>query len=499
MLPDKNERIAWTTAARLAHDVAGGRVRAEQVCRAALDRIARLDPLTGAFLEVCGEAALERARSIDRAVAAGANPGPLAGIPVAIKDNICTRVGRTTCGSRMLAGYRSPCDATAVERLEAAGAVVIGKTNLDEFAMGSSTENSGFAPTRNPWDPQRVPGGSSGGSAAAVASGMVPIALGSDTGGSVRQPAGLCGVVGLKPTYGRVSRYGLVAYGSSLDQIGPLTRCTEDAALVLSVIAGPDGRDSTCLPHAPPDLLTALREQAVDERVRLLRIGVPPEYFAEGLEGEVRSAVQAALEVYRSLGAQTVEVGLPHTPYCVAAYYVIATAEASSNLARYDGLRYGHRSALGKDLVELVSASRSEGFGAEVKRRIMLGTFALSSGYYDEYYQRALRVRRLIQEDLKRAFERVDLIACPTTPAPAFGLGEKTQDPLQMYLADVYTIAANLAGIPALSIPCGFSQAGLPVGLQLLGPVLGEALLLQAARAYERRTDWHERRPPICA
>jgi aspartyl-tRNA(Asn)/glutamyl-tRNA(Gln) amidotransferase subunit A len=491
--------ITWRTAAQLGHDVAAGRLRAEEVCRAALERIARLDPHTGAFLEVCGEAALERARAIDRCVAAGGNPGPLAGVPVAIKDNISTRIGRTTCASRMLAGYRSPYDATAVERLEAAGAVVIGKTNLDEFAMGSSTENSGFAPTRNPWDPRRVPGGSSGGSAAAVAAGMVPISLGSDTGGSVRQPAALCGVVGLKPTYGRVSRYGLVAYGSSLDQIGPLARCTADAALALSVIAGPDGRDSTCLPQAPPDFAAALREDLVDERVRSLRLGVPPEYFAEGLDGEVRSAVQAALEVYRSLGVQTVEVGLPHTPCCVAAYYLIATAEASSNLARYDGLRYGHRATVGGDVIDLVSASRSEGFGAEVKRRIMLGTFALSSGYYDEYYLRALRVRRLIQEDLLRAFERVDLIVCPTTPAPAFALGEKTEDPLQMYLADVYTIAANLAGIPALSIPCGFSQAGLPIGLQLLGPPSGEELLLQAARAYERRTDWHERRPPICA
>jgi aspartyl-tRNA(Asn)/glutamyl-tRNA(Gln) amidotransferase subunit A len=395
----------------------------------------------------------------------------------------------------MLENYRSPFDATAIQRIEAAGGVIVGKTNLDEFAMGSSTENSGFFSTRNPWDPQRVPGGSSGGSAVAVAAGMVPLALGSDTGGSVRQPAAFCGVVGLKPTYGRVSRYGLVAYGSSLDQIGLMAANVEDAALLLGVISGHDALDSTSLDRPVPDYRAELSDEKLAERVSGLKIGVPNEYLIEGLDDEVRAAVEAALDVYRHSGVEMVELSLPHTRYGIASYYLTAMAECSSNLARYDGVHYGHRAVGPEDIVDLYSSSRSEGFGAEVKRRIMLGTFALSAGYYDAYYGKAAQVRRLIKEDFDRAFEQVDLLACPTTPTPAFRFGEKLDDPLQMYLADVYTSAANLAGVPAVSIPCGFSVGGLPIGLQLLRPACGETLVLQAARLYEQQTPWHARRP----
>jgi len=482
------------TAAAVAADVAAGRRRAEEICRAALSRIAARDGELRAFLELTAEHALERAVAIDRHVAAGRPVGPLAGVPVAVKDNLCTTFGHTTCGSRILAGYVSPFNATAVERLEAAGAVIVGKTNLDEFAMGSSTENSGYFPTRNPWAPDRVPGGSSGGSAAAVAAGFVPAALGSDTGGSIRQPAALCGVVGLKPTYGRVSRYGLVAYGSSLDQVGPLAGTVTDAALLLAVLAGHDPRDATSVDRAVPDYCGALREAPLAALAEGLRVGVPAEYFTAGLDPETEQAVRAALRVFEQLGATLVAITLPRTPQAVAAYYLVATAEASSNLARFDGVHYGYRTPAPADIEELYSATRAEGFGVEVKRRIMLGTFALSAGYYDQYYNKALKVRRLIQDDFTAAFERCDLIAGPTSPTPAFRLGERTADPLQMYLADVYTISANLAGIPAISLPCGFTRAGLPIGLQLQGPLFGETLLLQAARLYERATDWHTRR-----
>jgi aspartyl-tRNA(Asn)/glutamyl-tRNA(Gln) amidotransferase subunit A len=484
------------TAVGIASAVANGRLKAVHACGEALQRIESLEPKLHAFLDLTVNHAHQRAEQVDADVAAGKPVGPLAGVPVAVKDNICTTFGRTTCGSRMLQDYRSPYDATVVRRIEGAGGIVIGKTNLDEFAMGSSTENSGYALTRNPWNPDRVPGGSSGGSAVAVAAGMTPLALGSDTGGSIRQPAAMCGVVGLKPSYGRVSRYGLVAYGSSLDQIGPLARNVTDAALMLGVISGWDASDSTSV-DAPVDrYLAELSDAKLAERLAGLKIGVPREYLGVGLHVEVRAAVEAAIDVYRRLGAAVVEVSMPHTPYCVAVYYLVATAECSSNLARYDGVHYGHRTAKPRDIVDLYSSSRAEGFGPEVKRRIMLGTFALSAGYYDAYYHKALKARQLIRQDFERAFAEADVLACPTSPTPAFRFGEKLDDPLQMYLADIYTLAANLAGVPGISIHCGFSGAGLPIGLQLLAPVFGETRLLQTARIYERETDWHVRRPP---
>ncbi|MFO0838613.1 MAG: Asp-tRNA(Asn)/Glu-tRNA(Gln) amidotransferase subunit GatA [Phycisphaerae bacterium] len=486
-----NSSDAIPSAIAISAEVRAGRRRAEDVCAASLERIAARDDRIGAFLQVFRTAAMERARRVDaRIQARGLAPGdlPLAGVPVAVKDNICTREGKTTCASRILADYRSPFDATVVARIEAAGGVILGKTNLDEFAMGSSTENSAVRPTRNPRNPEYVAGGSSGGSAAAVAAGMTPLALGSDTGGSVRLPAALCGVVGLKPTFGRVSRYGLVAFGSSLDQIGPLTTNVADAALLLGAIAGHDPHDSTSTGRPLDAYLAQLDDRALADRAGNIRIGLPREYFGEGLDSEVRAAVERAMGVYRKLGATTVDVSLPHTRFCIAAYYVIATAEASSNLARFDGVRYGRRAASPRDMFELYSRSRSDGLGAEVKRRIMLGTFALSSGYYDAYYARALKVRRLIQRDFEQAFAVCDVIACPTSPTPAFRIGEKAQDPLQMYLADVYTTAANLSGVPAVSLPCGVSRGGLPIGLQLMGPLFGESPVLQAARLYERET-----------
>jgi len=483
------------SVATIVADVLARRRAAVEVCQSALRRIRAGDAAVGAFLELTEQRALEQAARIDAALAAGRPVGPLAGVPIAVKDNICTAFGHTTCASRMLADYVSPYNATVIERIEAAGGVVIGKTNLDEFAMGSSTENSARFPTRNPWDPTRVPGGSSGGSAAAVAAGFVPAALGSDTGGSVRLPAAFCGVVGLKATYGRVSRFGLVAYGSSLDQIGPLAATVPDVARVLSVIAGRDPRDSTSVAQPISDYEAELSDTHLRALAGRLRIGVPREYFGPGLDSETRAAIEAALDVYRRLGAETVPVSLPHSRWAIAAYYLIATAEASSNLARFDGVHYGRRTPQPRDLLDLYCASRSEGFGAEVKRRLMLGTFALSAGYYDAYYDKALRVRRLIRCDFDAAFERCDVLAGPTAPTPAFRLGEKLADPLQMYLADVYTTAVNLAGLPALSVPCGFSAAGLPIGLQLIGPPFGEAVLLQAARLYERETPWHQQRP----
>jgi aspartyl-tRNA(Asn)/glutamyl-tRNA(Gln) amidotransferase subunit A len=392
----------------------------------------------------------------------------------------------------MLANFVPPYDAHVIEKLRAADAILLGKTNMDEFAMGSSTENSAFQVTRNPWDLGRVPGGSSGGSAAAVAACEAPLALGTDTGGSIRQPASLCGLVGLKPSYGRVSRYGVVAYGSSLDQVGPFAHTAGDAALMLEVIAGHDRRDSTSVDKpVPPYGRTA------EEPVRPLTVGVPREYFNEGLDPEVAAAVRAAVEVYRGLGARVKEVSLPHSPVALATYYLVATAAASSNLARYDGVHFGHRSAGHKNLLDMYARSRGEGFGAEVKRRIMLGTYALSSGYKDAYYLKALRVRRLIREDFDRAFAACDVVVGPTTPTPAFKVGERAGDPLQMYLADVYTVTCNLAGIPGVSIPCGFTKAGLPVGLQILAPPFEEEKLLRVACMYERATDWHTRRPTL--
>ena len=457
-----------------------------------LAQIDALDSKLNAFNSLHADRALELAHAVD----AGRRTGPLAGVPIAIKDNICTSFGNTTCSSKILANFRSPYDATVVRKLEAAGAIIIGKTNLDEFAMGSSTENSATRPTRNPWDTSRVPGGSSGGSAAAVAAGIVPAALGSDTGGSIRQPASLCGVVGFKPTYGRVSRYGLVAFASSLDQIGPITRSVADAALMLSVIAGHDPKDSTSAPEAVPDYLAS-----IDQPPRPLRIGIAREYnLASGIDPQVKSAVDAAVEKYRELGAQIVEVSLPHTDYGIAAYYVIAPCEASSNLARYDGVHFGHRTAEPvRDIIELFSRSRAEGFGEEVQRRIMIGTYALSSGYYDAYYLRAQKVRALIKRDFDEAFAKCDVIACPTSPLPAFAIGEKSGNPLELYLCDVFTVTANIAGIPGISIPCGFTRGEqpLPIGLQLLGPAFSEEKLLRIARRYEANTEWHTRQPLI--
>ena len=468
-------------------------VSSVELTRRALDRIARLEPRVGAFLGVHSDRALEQAKAVD----AGARTGPLAGVPVAVKDNLCTTFGTTTCASRMLANFRSPYDATVIRKLEDAGAVIVGKTNLDEFAMGSSTENSALGVTRNPWDDARVPGGSSGGSAAALAAGMCCGAIGSDTGGSVRQPAAHCGLVGLKPTYGRVSRYGLVAFASSLDQVGPFGWTVADAALLLNVIAGHDPKDSTSVPQAVPDYLADL-----DRPVTGLRIGIAREYdlSAGGVDPRVRSAVEAAMRQYQAMGAELVDVSLPHTEYGIAAYYVIAPCEASSNLARYDGVHFGHRTKEPvKDIVELFSRSRSEGFGEEVQRRIMIGTYALSSGYYEAYYVRALKVRALIRRDFDQAFAKCDAILCPTAPTPAFKLGEKSGDPLAMYLSDVFTVTCNIAGIAGVSLPCGFTddEKPLPIGLQLLGPAFGEEKLLRIARMYEAATDWHKRRPSL--
>ncbi|NLX24273.1 MAG: Asp-tRNA(Asn)/Glu-tRNA(Gln) amidotransferase subunit GatA [Phycisphaerae bacterium] len=457
-----------------------------------LERIDALEPKLHALVSYDGDRAMEQARLADERIAAGQPVGPLAGVPLLIKDNLCTSFGRTTCASRILANFEAPYDAHVVERLHRAGAIIVGKTNLDEFAMGSSTENSAHGPTRNPWNLDHVPGGSSGGSAATVAAGVVAGSLGSDTGGSIRQPASFCGVVGLKPTYGRVSRYGLVAYGSSLDQIGPFARDVRDVALLLANIAGHDPRDSTCVKRPVPDYLAAL-----DTPLAGMHIGVADEYFGEGLDPEVRAAIEAAIDVYRAAGARIVPVHLPHMKYAIACYYLIATAEASSNLARYDGVHYGHRTAKPRDYIDMYCASRQEGFGDEVKRRIMLGTYALSSGYYDAYYLKALKVRTLIRNDFEKAFKEADVIVGPASPVPAIRIGERINDPLAMYLMDIYTVSANLAGVPGVSVPCGFSSAGLPVGLQLMGPHFAEDRLLRIAHEYQLRTDWHTRVPPI--
>ncbi|MBI5481548.1 MAG: Asp-tRNA(Asn)/Glu-tRNA(Gln) amidotransferase subunit GatA [Deltaproteobacteria bacterium] len=477
-------------AAELRERIARRELSSVEATRAYLDRIARRDGRLHAFLHVDEEGALARAAAIDAALARGEAPGPLAGVPVALKDIFVTRGIPTTCGSRILAGWVPPYDGTAATRLRAAGAVLLGKLNMDEFAMGSSNENSAFGPTRNPWDLQRVPGGSSGGSAAAVAASLCALALGTDTGGSIRQPASLCGVVGIKPTYGRVSRYGVIAFASSLDQVGPLGRGVADCALALEVIAGHDPRDATSLPAPVPRY-----RDAAGRGVRGLRVGVPTEYFGAGLDPEVAAAVTAAIESLRAAGAAVVSVSLPHTEYAIAAYYLICTAEASSNLARYDGVRYGLRVER-PTLQGTYRATRAAGFGPEVKRRIMLGTYALRAGYYDEYYRKAQCVRTLVREDFRRAFERCDLLATPTSPLPAFRLGEKVADPLAMYLCDAYTTSCNLAGLPGMSLPCGFTAAGLPVGLQLLGRPLEEETIFRAAFAYEAAAPGSARRPP---
>jgi aspartyl-tRNA(Asn)/glutamyl-tRNA(Gln) amidotransferase subunit A len=506
------------TASEHLRNLEARTISSVELTRAYLDRISAVDERVGAFLRVDADGALKRAAEIDARRAKRQALGPLAGLPVAVKDIFCERGQLTTCASKILAEFRAPYDSTVIARLLAADAVLIGRTNMDEFAMGGSTENSALQVTQNPWDLERSPGGSSGGSAAAVAAGMAPLALGTDTGGSIRQPAGLCGIVGMKPTYGRASRYGVVAYASSLDQVGPFGQSVEDVALLLESIAGHDPRDTTSLNVPVPRY-----SQTVNQPLKGVRVGWVREHFGPGLDGEVETAVRAAIEVYKSLGATIHEVSMPHSKYAVATYYVIAPSEASSNLARYDGVHFGYRTNENEMLAELAAErkqlesdgdkvglenvdsalvrmyrrTRAEGFGTEVKRRIMLGTYALSAGYYDAYYLKALKVRRLIRQDYDKAFEKVDLIAGPITAAPAFKIGEMAGDPLAMYLVDLYTVSANLAGLPGLCLPCGRSKAGLPIGLQLQAPALEEERLLRGARMYEAATEWNKMRAPL--
>lgn len=495
-----------------------GKITSQELTKAYLARIDEVESDVRAYLRVQGESALSTAVQVDNKRAAGKPLGLLAGLPVAVKDLLCQQGQLTTCASRMLEGFVSPYDSTVVAKLKSADAVLIGRTNMDEFAMGGSTENSAFQSTANPWDLARSPGGSSGGAAACVAARTAPLSVGTDTGGSIRQPAGLCGVVGLKPTYGRVSRYGLVAFASSLDQAGPLARSTEDAALLLEAISGHDPLDSTSLPEKAPTY-----SQTVTEPLKNLRVGIVRDHFAEGLDPEVELAVKTAIDQYRTMGAEIIEIEMPNSRHAVATYYVIAPCEASSNLARYDGVHCGHRADEAKmhtelqaerklaqeagdqatldqidtALVRLYRKSRSEGFGPEVKRRVMLGAYALSAGYYDAYYLKALKVRRLIRQDYDQAFEKVDLIAGPVTAAPAFKLGELVDDPLAMYLVDLYTVSANLAGVPAISLPCGMSKSGLPIGLQLTAAPLAEETLLRGAHMFEQTGDWHKKLAPV--
>ncbi len=489
------------TIENTARAIREGRSTAEEAVGSALHAIETYDPRIRAFLQCSRERALEKAGAIDGAIAGGESVGPLAGVPIALKDNICTAWGKTTCASRILGSFRPAYDAHVVQRLEEAGAIIVGKTNLDEFAMGSSTETGAEHPTFNPWDTSRVPGGSSGGSTAAVAARLVPGALGSSTGGSIRQPASFCGVTGLKPSYGRVSRYGLAAYASSLDQIGPIAVDVRDVAILMNVIAGHDRRDSTSVKRDVPDYVAAIERYSKDNLCSPLggvRVGMAPEYFGDGLDEGVRAAVEAGIAVLRGQGAEVVEIELPHLAYAIACYYIIAPAEASSNLARYDGLSLGRRMDKPADVMDAYCGSRGEGLGAEVKRRIMIGTFVLSSGYYEAYYLTALKVRTLIKRDFDEAFSRVDVIASPVAPTTAFRIAEKIDDPLAMYLGDIYTISANLAGICAMSVPCGFDAASLPIGMQLMGPSFGEEQLLAVAHQYQLHTDHHEQAPPDC-
>ncbi|RUQ36114.1 MAG: Asp-tRNA(Asn)/Glu-tRNA(Gln) amidotransferase subunit GatA [Candidatus Competibacteraceae bacterium] len=480
------------TIAQLSAGLAAGTFSSEELTRALLARIERFDPQLNAFITVTAERALAQARAADARRARG-EAGPLTGVPIAHKDIFCTDGVRTSCGSRILDRFIAPYNATVVEKLDAAGAVMLGKTNMDEFAMGSSNETSFYGPVRNPWQLDAVPGGSSGGSAAAVAARLAPGATGTDTGGSIRQPAALCGITGIKPTYGRVSRWGMIAYASSLDQGGPMARSAEDCALLLQAMAGFDPRDSTSVDRPVPDYRAALTQPLAG-----LKIGLPQEYFGEGLDSAVAAVVEDALTEYRRLGAETVAISLPNSRLAIPAYYVIAPAECSSNLARFDGVRYGHRCENPRDLLDLYTRSRAEGFGAEVQRRILVGTFALSAGYYDAYYLKAQQIRRLISDDFRRAFAEVDVIMGPTSPTVAFKLGEKVNDPITMYLSDIYTIAVNLAGLPGLSLPAGFAD-GLAVGLQLIGDYFAEERLLNVAHQYQQLTDWHQRAPAAFA
>jgi len=477
------------TVAAIAADLRARRYTSAAITEHYLERIGRLDPDLNAYITVCADAARAAAAAADARIERGEG-GPLTGVPYANKDIFCTRGVRTSCASRMLDNFIAPYDATVVEKLAAAGMVMLGKTNMDEFAMGSSNETSCYGPVRNPWDRTRVPGGSSGGSAAAVAARLAPVATGTDTGGSIRQPAALCGITGLKPTYGRVSRWGMIAFASSLDQGGPMALNAQDCALLLNAMAGHCARDSTSVARADEDYTRLL-----DAPLAGLRIGLPTEYFAAGLDASIRAAIEASIEVLERLGATTRTVSLPHSRYAIPAYYVVASAECSSNLSRYDGVRFGHRCEDPRDLFDLYTRSRAEGFGAEVKRRIFVGTYALSAGYYDAYYRKAQQLRRLIQQDFVQAYAEVDVILGPTTPGTAFAIGQKTDDPLTMYLSDVYTTAVNLAGLPALSMPAGFVD-GLPVGAQLIGNYFDEARLLAVAHRYQQETGWHHDRPP---
>ncbi len=482
------------TASEIADKVRSQEMKAEAVTTAYLDRIRTLEPQIHAFNEVFHDQALQEAKHIDTRIAKGEKVGPLAGVPIAIKDNMLIRGEHCTCSSKILVGFKATYDATVIRKLREAGAVFLGHTNLDEFAMGSSTENSAFHTTKNPWDTERIPGGSSGGSAASVAARMAPVSFGSDTGGSIRQPAALCGILGLKPTYGRVSRFGLVAFASSLDQIGPFATTAKDCALLLKVISGHDDRDSTSVELPVPDYVAKLGKD-----LKGLRIGLPKEYFISGMDKEIEKAVRDAVKVLEGLGATVKQISLPHTEYCLAVYYILAPSEASSNLSRFDGVRYGFSAPGTTNLLESYEKSRGGGFGPEVKRRIMLGTYALSSGYYDAYYAKAQKVRTLIKRDFDNAFKEVDVIATPTSPSPAFKPGEKVSDPLQMYLSDIFTISCNLAGLPGLSLPCGFTSKKLPIGLQLLGKPFDEETMLAAAHQYEQKTSWNQEAPKLRA
>ena len=461
-----------------------------ELTQSVLNRIEEIEPKLHTYISVLKDEARGTAKEAEKLILSGTYLGPLHGIPISIKDIFLVKGTQTTCGSKILENFVSPYDATVVERLKSAGVIIVGKNNMDEFAMGSSTENSYFGPTRNPWDLQRVPGGSSGGSAACVAASLCFASVGTDTGGSIRQPAALCGIVGLKPTYGRVSRFGIIAFASSLDQAGPFTKTVEDTALMLDVIGGGDFRDSTSVHIPVPDYTKNIKDG-----IKGIRIGVPKEYFIKGIDIEIEKSVMAAISLFEDLGGSIEEISLPHTEYAVSVYYILAPSEASSNLARYDGVRYGFRSTDADSLRDMYTRTRAEGFGAEVKRRIMIGTYALSAGYYDAYYLKAQRVRTLIKRDFDEAFKRVDVIMTPTSPESAFKIGEKTDDPLKMYLSDIFTIPCNLVGLPGISIPCGFTSGGLPIGLQILGKPFDEETLLRVAHNYEIRTNWRERRP----
>jgi aspartyl-tRNA(Asn)/glutamyl-tRNA(Gln) amidotransferase subunit A len=492
LLTETDVDLYRLTIHELRDRIRAGQLSPVEVVQSFLTRIEQVEGRVQAFNTLTAASALDQAQRIARLQADRRPLPPLCGIPLGIKDVICTQGVRTTCSSRILERFVPPYNATVMDRLAAAGATMLGKLNMDEFAMGSSTENSAFRPTHNPWNLDCVPGGSSGGSAAAVAADMCAGALGTDTGGSIRQPGGFCGVAALKPTYGRVSRYGLIAYASSLDQIGPLAKDVRDAAILLGAIAGHDPKDSTSADLPVPDY-----EAALTGDIRGLRVGIPAEYFIPGTDPEVEAAVRAAIALLERLGAVRVPVTLPHTPYAIATYYLVATAEASSNLGRYDGVKYGHRTAAPEHLIDMYMKTRREGFGSEVKRRIMLGTYALSAGYYDAYYLKALKVRTLIRRDFTRAFECCDAILTPTSPTAAFRIGEKTDDPLQMYLADVFTVSVNLAGVPGMSVNCGFTESGLPIGLQLIGRPFDEATILRVAHAYEQAAPWRARRPGL--